>query len=214
MVAAVKHDDEDIRNEGILADRQAELDALATNMPKPVPGRPPYLMEKSSGIIHPYSEGLAQRSDLVVACYNLQGSMDPADANPDYDPQGITIAEERSRRLRDLPPENIAEVKASLASEISAMRAKMLEEIELERDALRADMQVEYESFKKELEEARALQAATADASKKRKTRAKASRAATDKVVDQTADSVVADDVITGDAADFDTALNDVLKDS
>ncbi|EFA1526598.1 TPA: hypothetical protein ACU6F1_004362 [Escherichia coli] len=207
MVTAVTHDEADIRNEGILAERQAELDTLATKMPKPIPGRPPYLMEKATGIIHPFSDGLAQRSDLVVACYNLQGSMNPADANPDYDPQGITIAEERQRRLRDLPPGNVAEMKASLSDEIAAIRAKMLEEIELERQAMRDDMAVEYESFKKELAAMRG-DVTTAKAAKK-KDKSKAS----EKAVSEP-ETPVTDAAITGTGETFDTALDDALKDS
>ncbi|EFN7975592.1 hypothetical protein [Escherichia coli] len=216
MVAAVTHNEAEIRNEGILAERQAELEAVATNMPKPIPGRPPYLMEKSSGIIHPYSEGLAQRSDLVIACFNLQGSQNPADADPEYDPQGIAVAEERHRRLRDLPPENPAEIKASLADEITKMRAQMLEELELERAEMRADMKAEYESFKQELETARAAANSTVtetrqSSKKESKTSKKNTAAPKADVVDP---ETAVDAAIVGANNSFDAVLDGVLKDS
>ncbi|EKY5009624.1 TPA: hypothetical protein RMT71_003205 [Escherichia coli] len=216
MVAAVTYNEAEIRNEGILAERQAELDAVATNMPRPIPGRPPYLMEKASGIIHPYSEGLAQRSDLVIACFNLQGSQNPADADPEYDPQGITVAEERHRRLRDLPPENPAEIKASLADEITKMRAQMLEELELERAEMRADMKAEYESFKQELETARiaaSTPVAETQQSGKKKNKVSDKKVAVSGVNTANPDAVSDAEIVDTDSA-FDAALDGVLKDS
>lgn len=74
-------------NSSVFAERQEELDAMATKMPKRITGQFPYLMEIRTGVIHPFTESLAERSDLVVGCYNLDGSMDPNDADPYYDPQ-------------------------------------------------------------------------------------------------------------------------------
>jgi len=77
MVQAVSRDEErSRRHDSVFVEREAELEQMASKMPRPV-GRFPYLMEIKTGIVHPWNEGMADRSDLVVGCYNLQGSQNP-----------------------------------------------------------------------------------------------------------------------------------------
>ena len=109
-------------NSSVFAERQEELDAMATKMPKRITGQFPYLMEIRTGVIHPFTESLAERSDLVVGCYNLDGSMDPNDADPYYDPQALAMQGERLRRVNTVGPRTVAEQKAAQAEAISAAR--------------------------------------------------------------------------------------------
>ena len=88
----------------VFAERQEELEAMADKMPKRVAGQFPYLMEKNTGVIHPYTEAMAERSDLVIGCYNLEGSRNPDDADPYYNPQAIVMREERARRVESVGP--------------------------------------------------------------------------------------------------------------
>ena len=111
-------------NSSVFAERQEELDAMATKMPKRITGQFPYLMEIRTGVIHPFTESLAERSDLVVGCYNLDGSMDPNDADPYYDPQAEAISAAR----REERAKAEAEFEERLARELAKRDATAAEE--------------------------------------------------------------------------------------
>lgn len=138
MVQPVLRDEADSRkHDSVFVERQAELNESASKMPKGVSGVFPYLMEINTGHIHPWSKALADRSDLVVGCYDLSGSFDPADADPHYDPQGVYAANERRGRIETVAPQTAAERKAADA----AAKKKLREEIEAE---IRLEMEAKY----------------------------------------------------------------------
>lgn len=116
MVQAVTRS-EQISRTSIFNERDLELAQMASKMPRPIEGNPPYLMEKATGYVHPYTAQMAERSDLVVACYTVDGSFDPEDADPDYDPSGVKAQIEYSRRLGNVPPQSVAELKAQQVAE-------------------------------------------------------------------------------------------------
>lgn len=74
-----------LEEQKLFDEQQRELERRGVHMPEPL-GYTPYLKEKKSGFVHPYSAMMAARSDLVVGCYNQAGSMNPKDADPTYDP--------------------------------------------------------------------------------------------------------------------------------
>lgn len=133
----------------VFAERQEELEAMADKMPKRVAGQFPYLMEKNTGVIHPYTEAMAERSDLVIGCYNLEGSRNPDDADPYYNPQAIVMREERARRVESVGPRNAAEAKAAAAEETGRIRreeraraeAELEERLAAERERMRQELQ-------------------------------------------------------------------------
>lgn len=135
----------------VFAERQEELEAMADKMPKRVVGQFPYLMEKNTGVIHPYTEAMAERSDLVIGCYNLEGSRNPDDADPYYNPQAIVMREERARRVESVGPRNAAEAKAAAAEETGRIRreerarvdAVLEERLATERDRIRQELLAE-----------------------------------------------------------------------
>lgn len=135
----------------VFAERQEELEAMADKMPKRVAGQFPYLMEKNTGVIHPYTEAMAERSDLVIGCYNLEGSRNPDDADPYYNPQAIVMREERARRVESVGPRNAAEAKAAAAEETGRIRreeraraeAEMEERLAAERERMRQELLAE-----------------------------------------------------------------------
>ena len=134
------------RNDSVFAERQAELSESASKMPKPIAGVFPYLMEITTGHIHPWSKALSERSDLVVGCYDLSGSFDPDDADPHYDPQGVYAASERRGRVATVAPQTAAERKAADAAE----KKKLREEIEAQ---VRKEMEAQYGKPAQEVEE-------------------------------------------------------------
>lgn len=135
----------------VFAERQEELEAMADKMPKRVAGQFPYLMEKNTGVIHPYTEAMAERSDLVIGCYNLEGSRNPDDADPYYNPQAIVMREERARRVESVGPRNAAEAKAAAAEETGRIRreeraraeAELEERLAAERERMRQELLAE-----------------------------------------------------------------------
>ena len=135
----------------VFAERQEELEAMADKMPKRVAGQFPYLMEKNTGVIHPYTEAMAERSDLVIGCYNLEGSRNPDDADPYYNPQAIVMREERARRVESVGPRNAAEAKAAAAEETGRIRreeraraeAELEERLAAERERMRRELLAE-----------------------------------------------------------------------
>lgn len=135
----------------VFAERQEELEAMADKMPKRVAGQFPYLMEKNTGVIHPYTEAMAERSDLVIGCYNLEGSRNPDDADPYYNPQAIVMREERARRVESVGPRNAAEAKAAAAEETGRIRreeraraeAELEERLVAERERMRQELLAE-----------------------------------------------------------------------
>lgn len=135
----------------VFAERQEELEAMADKMPKRVAGQFPYLMEKNTGVIHPYTEAMADRSDLVIGCYNLEGSRNPDDADPYYNPQAIVMREERARRVESVGPRNAAEAKAAAAEETGRIRreeraraeAELEERLASERERMRQELLAE-----------------------------------------------------------------------
>lgn len=138
-------------NSSVFAERQEELEAMADKMPKRVVGQFPYLMEKNTGVIHPYTEAMAERSDLVIGCYNLEGSRNPEDADPYYNPQAIVMREERARRVESVGPRNAAEAKAAAAEETGRIRreeraraeAELEERLAAERERMRQELLAE-----------------------------------------------------------------------
>lgn len=138
-------------NSSVFAERQEELEAMADKMPKRVVGQFPYLMEKNTGVIHPYTEAMAERSDLVIGCYNLEGSRNPEDADPYYNPQAIVMREERARRVESVGPRNAAEAKAAAAEETGRIRreeraradAELEERLAAERERIRQEVLAE-----------------------------------------------------------------------
>lgn len=135
----------------VFAERQEELEAMADKMPKRVAGQFPYLMEKNTGVIHPYTDAMAERSDLVIGCYNLEGSRNPDDADPYYNPQAIVMREERARRVESVGPRNAAEAKAAAAEETGRIRreeraraeAELEERLASERERMRQELLAE-----------------------------------------------------------------------
>lgn len=99
---------------------------LASRTPAPVKGDFPYLVEKATGIVHPYTSGMARRGDLVIGCYNRYGSLDPADRE-----ERATFKRELPKRnyLTDAPAESVAEIKAR---EYQNLKKQALEEIKAE----------------------------------------------------------------------------------
>ena len=122
-------------SEGVFAARDAELRDTVKNMPVPISVECPYLMEIATGYVHPYTKSMAERSDLVVPCYTLQGSMDPADADPLYDPQSDYTREERRQQIKMAPPQTAAEKKAAAAAAEKALRAKIEAEVRAKVEA-------------------------------------------------------------------------------
>lgn len=123
-------------NNSVFSERQEELEAMADKMPKRLTGQFPFLMEIRTGVIHPYTESLAERSDLVIGCYNLEGSNNPEDGDPYYDPQASTMRNERRARVEKVGPANAAEAKAAAAAERGEIRRQVLAE---ETDRIRAE---------------------------------------------------------------------------
>lgn len=123
-------------NNSVFSERQEELEAMADKMPKRLAGQFPFLMEIRTGVIHPYTESLAERSDLVIGCYNLEGSNNPEDGDPYYDPQASTMRNERRARVEKVGPANAAEAKAAAAAERGEIRRQVLAE---ETDRIRAE---------------------------------------------------------------------------
>lgn len=116
-----------------------QIHPSATDMPRPV-GNYPYLQELHSGMIHPYNEVLAARSDLVRGVYDMNGSTDPKDADPNYDPSGI--GGKVATPVSHVTPQNAAEFASQLASErlkaqkLQADNARALAEVEALRKEL------------------------------------------------------------------------------
>lgn len=152
MVQPVSRNEELERSSNsVFSARQEELEAMADKMPARLNGRFPYLMEKSTGVIHPYTEAMAERSDLVIGCYNLEGSRNPEDADPYYDPQAIVMREDRLRRIEELPPQSAAEVRAQAAETAGRIRreereradAELEQRLEGERERIRQELLAE-----------------------------------------------------------------------
>lgn len=141
-------------NSSVFAERQEELDAMADKMPKRIVGQFPYLMEKNTGVIHPYTEAMAERSDLVIGCYNLEGSRNPDDADPYYNPQAVIMRGERARRVESVGPRNAAEAKAAAAEEVGRIRreeraraeAELEERLTAERERMRQELLAELQA--------------------------------------------------------------------
>lgn len=152
MVQPVSREEELQRSSSsVFAERQEELEAMADKMPKRVAGQFPYLMEKNTGVIHPYTEAMAERSDLVIGCYNLDGSRNPDDADQYYNPQALAMRGERVRRVESVGPRNAAEAKAAAAEETGRIRreereradAELEERLVAERERIRQELLAE-----------------------------------------------------------------------
>lgn len=114
MVAAIDRNDAS-RHDSLFQDRQHELEQTADSMPRPVSPEFPYLMEKNTGVVHPYVPTLAARGDLVIGCYTLSGSRNPADKDPNYDPQSVYSRQEMLDRVNAQPARTMADQRAELA---------------------------------------------------------------------------------------------------
>lgn len=155
MVQPISREEELQRSgDDVFAERQKELEDMADKMPKRIVGDFPYLMEKNTGVVHPYSDAMAERSDLVIGCYNLQGSRNPEDVDPDYDPRGMRMRNERVHRVQSVGPQNAAERKAAAAEELGRIRREEREKaaaefdarMEAERERIRAEILAEQQS--------------------------------------------------------------------
>ena len=123
----------------------------------------PFLKEKATGVVHPWSEAMAERNDLVVGCYNLDGSDDPADAPEGYDPSALHMG-------KVLPMEASGEKPFSNPeAEAAAERAR--EEAEAKA---KADAEAEAKAKAKAARAAKAKAKAEAEAKAKAEAEAKA----------------------------------------
>lgn len=147
MVQAVMKDEARSRqHDSIFAEREAELDAVASKMPKSV-GEFPYLMEINSGVIHPWTRSMSERSDLVVGCYNLDGSQNPEDADPSYNPNRPAIRGDKIRqRVKQVAPKTAAEQKAYEAGIEGRLRREMEAKLDEEREKIRREVIAELEA--------------------------------------------------------------------
>lgn len=136
MVQPISRDESDARkHDSVFSARQVELEESASNRPQGITGNFPYVMEITTGHIHPFSTALAARSDLVVGCYDLSGSFDPADADPYYDPQGVYSANERRSRVQTVAPQTAADRRAADATTRKQLRAELEAEVRAELEA-------------------------------------------------------------------------------
>jgi hypothetical protein len=149
MVQPVSREEEHARRyDSVFAERNAEMDELASKMPKRLAEQFPYLMEINTGFVHPYTEAMAARSDLVIGCYNLAGSRNPDDADPYYNPQALVMRNERAKRVESVGPRSAADAKAAAAEEEGRIRREERAKLELENEAYLA---AERERIKAEL---------------------------------------------------------------
>lgn len=133
----MKRETEERRHTSVFAERESELERNAARMPRPLEGEYPFLMGIKDGVIYPYTREMAERSDLVVGCYNLEGSQDPEDWERGYDPRAVeSEAEKRAKRITEVKGVSAAERKAWEAAE----RKRIREELEAD---LRAKMEKE-----------------------------------------------------------------------
>lgn len=133
----MKRETEERRHTSVFAERESELERNAARMPRPLEGEYPFLMGIKDGAIYPYTREMAERSDLVVGCYNLEGSQDPEDWERGYDPRAVeSEAEKRAKRITEVKGVSAAERKAWEAAE----RKRIREELEAD---LRAKMEKE-----------------------------------------------------------------------
>lgn len=121
------------RHQDVFVERERELEQLANKMPKSIEGEFPYLMGIKDGVIYPYTAQMAARNDLVVGCYNLEGSTDPEDWERGYDPSAVaSAAEERAKRINETKGVSAAERKSWEAAERKRIRAEMEAQIRAE----------------------------------------------------------------------------------
>lgn len=121
------------RHQDVFVERERELEQMANKMPKPLAGEFPYLMGIKDGVIYPYTAQMAARDDLVVGCYNLEGSTDPEDWERGYDPSAVaSAAEERAKRIHETKGVSAAERKSWEAAERKRIRAEMEAQIRAE----------------------------------------------------------------------------------
>ena len=138
----MKRETEERRHTSVFAERESDLERNTARMPRPLEGEYPFLMGIKDGAIYPYTREMAERSDLVVGCYNLEGSQDPEDWERGYDPRAVeSEAEKRAKRITEVKGVSAAERKAWEAAE----RKRIREELEAD---LRAKMEKEIRAEK------------------------------------------------------------------
>lgn len=117
-----------------------DVGKLAERTPTAVNPEFPYLIEKATGIVHPYTAGMAKRGDLVMGCYNRFGSRDPADIE-----ERPVFKRQLPKRnyLNDAPADTVADIKAK---QYAALKQQALEEIKNEE---RAKLSTDVETSKK-----------------------------------------------------------------
>lgn len=144
-------------------EREADLRRQGAHIPEPVSMSFPFLKEKATGVVHPWSEPMAERNDLVVGCYNLDGSEDPADAPDGYDPTALHLG-------KVLPMEAEGDKPfANPEAEAAAERARQEAEAKAEAEAAAAA-----KANAKATREAKAKAKAEAEAKAKAEAEAKA----------------------------------------
>lgn len=78
--------------QALFEEQNRDLKQRGVHMPTPL-GYTPFLKEISTGYVYPYNPRMADRSDLVIGCYNLEGSTNPEDADPTtYNPKTAELA--------------------------------------------------------------------------------------------------------------------------
>lgn len=95
---------------GLLADHPE----FAKHMLPVISKKFPFLIEKNTGYVYPYTHRMAERSDLVEGCYDLLGSKDPNDRPKNYDPAVEKNIQRRQDAKRTVLPANQAEFQAKL----------------------------------------------------------------------------------------------------
>lgn len=111
---------------GLLADHPEFAKHVLPVIPKTFP----FLIEKNTGYVYPYTARMAERSDLVEGCYDLRGSKDPNDRPKDYDPAVEKNIQRLQNAKRTVLPSNQAEFQAKLLEVKQLVEAEVRAEYE------------------------------------------------------------------------------------
>lgn len=95
-----------------------------------VPSEFPFLIEKATGVVYPYTPQMAERGDLVEGCYDLRGSKNPKDRPPNYDPMVAASIQRRQDAQKNVLPKNQAEMQARLIEAEQQIEARIRAEYE------------------------------------------------------------------------------------
>lgn len=109
--------------QALFEEQNRDLQQRGVHMPKPL-GYTPFLKEIATGYVYPYNPRMADRSDLVIGCYNLEGSTNPADADPTkYNPKTAEMGQPPKRRSTFVPADQPSEGHAPAAEKPKRKRA-------------------------------------------------------------------------------------------